>query len=48
MHCPECGAELVFALATADEDDPVGRREAWQLAEDEALLREANGGADPS
>ena len=48
MKCPLCGAALVLGLHPADEDtEAVERRDAWEAAEDAALLREAqNGGLE--
>ena len=47
LPCPVCGAFLALGLLVHADDsgalDATTTREEWQVAEDRALLREANG-----
>jgi hypothetical protein len=47
MRCPICGATVNIRLIAGDDPDSaeaIERREAWALAEDDSLLREAKRG----
>jgi hypothetical protein len=47
MHCPVCHADLeLMLMATDDAPDAEAERAAWERAEQHALLREAERGAE--